>query len=96
MSVPLQRIFLPKRRVFSPIGKRSIRSLKILSALIKYPQKVFTRAELIDIALGDEFTGYDRAVDIHVKNLRQKIEDDSKNPDYVLTMHGLGYKFGGN
>ncbi|GHU79489.1 DNA-binding response regulator [Clostridia bacterium] len=69
--------------------------LKILSALIKYPQKVFTRAELINIALGDEFDGYDRAIDNHVKNLRQKIEDDSKNPDYVLTIHGLGYKFGG-
>jgi DNA-binding response OmpR family regulator len=69
--------------------------LKILSALIKYPQKVFTRAELIEIALGDEFEGYDRAVDNHVKNLRQKIEDDSKSPDYVLTIHGLGYKFGG-
>jgi DNA-binding response OmpR family regulator len=69
--------------------------LKILSVLIKYPQKVFTRAELIEIALGDEFEGYDRAVDNHVKNLRQKIEDDSRNPDYVLTIHGLGYKFGG-
>jgi DNA-binding response OmpR family regulator len=69
--------------------------LKILSALIKYPGKVFTRAELIEIALGDEFEGYDRAVDNHVKNLRQKIEDDSKSPDYVLTIHGLGYKFGG-
>ncbi|WP_037585901.1 response regulator transcription factor [Stenoxybacter acetivorans] len=69
--------------------------LKIFSALIKYPQKVFTRAELIKIALGDEFEGYDRAIDNHVKNLRQKIEDDSKNPDYVLTVHGLGYKFEG-
>jgi DNA-binding response OmpR family regulator len=68
---------------------------KILAALIKYPGKVFTRAELIEIALGDEFDGYDRAVDSHVKNLRQKIEDDSKNPDYVLTVHGIGYRFGG-
>jgi DNA-binding response OmpR family regulator len=69
---------------------------KILAALIKYPGKVFTRAELIDIALDDAFDGYDRAIDSHVKNLRQKIEDDSKNPDYVLTVHGIGYKFGGN
>lgn len=69
--------------------------IKILSALIKYPGKVFSRAELIDIALGDEFDGFDRAIDNHVKNLRQKIEDDPKNPVYVLTIHGLGYKFGG-
>ena len=69
--------------------------LKILSALIKYPGKVFTRTELINIALGDKFNGYDRAIDNHVKNLRQKIEDDPKNPAYIRTIHGLGYKFGG-
>lgn len=70
--------------------------LKILAALIKYPGKVFMRAELIDIAFGDDFDGYDRTIDSHVKNLRQKIEDDSKNPVYILTVHGLGYKFGGD
>ncbi len=69
--------------------------MKILSALVKYPGKVFTRGELIGIALGDGFDGYERTVDNHVKNLRQKIEDDSRNPVYVLTVHGLGYKFGG-
>lgn len=70
--------------------------IKILSALIKYPGKVFTREELIGIAFGSEFEGYDRAIDSHVKNLRQKIEDDPKKPVYVLTVHGLGYKFGGD
>ncbi|WP_312612745.1 response regulator transcription factor [Oscillibacter sp.] len=69
--------------------------LKILSALLKYPGKVFTRAELIALALGDEFDGYDRAIDSHMKNLRQKIEDDPRSPKYLLTVHGLGYKFGG-
>lgn len=69
--------------------------LKILSALIKYPGKVFTRNELIDLALGDEFLGFDRAIDSHIKNLRQKIEDNPKMPKYVLTIHGKGYKFGG-
>ena len=69
--------------------------MKILGSLIKYPGKVFTRAELIEIAFGGEFGGYDRAIDNHVKNLRQKIEDDSKNPAYILTVYGIGYKFGG-
>lgn len=69
--------------------------LKILSALIKYPGKVFTRLELIETALGTDFDGYDRAIDSHVKNLRQKIEDDPRSPVYILTVHGLGYKFGG-
>lgn len=68
---------------------------KILSALIKYPGKVFTRDELIHLALVDDFEGYDRAIDSHIKNIRQKIEDDPKNPVYILTVHGLGYKFGG-
>lgn len=67
----------------------------ILSALIKYPNKVFTRNELIDLVFGDEFLGYDRAIDSHIKNLRQKIEDNPKAPKYVLTIHGKGYKFGG-
>ena len=69
--------------------------LKILSALVKYPGKVFTREELITLALGEDFDGYERAIDSHIKNLRKKIEDDPKNPDYVLTIPGLGYKFGG-
>lgn len=68
---------------------------RILATLIKFPNKVFTREELIMTALGDDFEGYDRVVDSHIKNIRQKIEDDSKNPDYVLTVRGIGYKFGG-
>lgn len=69
---------------------------KILAALVKYPNKVFTREDLIMTALGDEFEGYDRAIDSHIKNLRQKIENDSKKPVYILTIHGVGYKFGGS
>lgn len=69
---------------------------KILTALIKYPNRVFSRDELIRTAFGDDFEGYDRAVDSHIKNLRQKIETDSKNPVYVVTIHGFGYKFGGD
>lgn len=69
--------------------------MKILAALVKYSGKVFTRGELINIALGDGFDGYDRAIDSHIKNLRQKIENDPKNPVYIRTIHRLGYKFGG-
>ena len=70
--------------------------LNILSALVKYPGNVFTRDELIVLALGEDFDGYDRAVDSHIKNLRKKIENDPKCPVYVLTVPGLGYKFGGD
>jgi len=67
----------------------------ILMVMLKYPTKVFTRDELIDFALDDEFDGFDRIIDTHIKNIRQKIENDPKSPKYVQTVHGVGYKFGG-
>ncbi len=69
--------------------------IKILSALMKHPGKVYTREELIALALGSDFDGYDRAIDSHVKNIRKKLEDNPKSPVYVLTIAGHGYKFGG-
>ncbi len=68
---------------------------KILLSLAKYPNKTYSRDELIFIALGEEFDGYDRIIDTHIKKLRQKVEDDIKNPRYIQTVHGFGYKFGG-
>lgn len=68
---------------------------KILMTLVKYPKKTFTREELISIALGEDFEGFDRTVDTHIKNLRQKIETDPKAPKYILTVHGIGYRFDG-
>lgn len=68
---------------------------KILLTMIKWPKKTFTREELISMALGESFDGFDRTVDTHIKNLRQKIETDPKSPKYILTVHGIGYKFGG-
>lgn len=69
---------------------------KILSALIRHPQKVYTREELIDLVFGTDFDGYDRVIDTHIKNLRKKVEDDPRKPFYVKTVHGIGYKFGGD
>lgn len=68
---------------------------KILAALVKRPNAVFTREQLILAAFGDDCESFDRIVDTHVKNLRKKIETDTKNPVYVLTVRGSGYKFGG-
>jgi DNA-binding response OmpR family regulator len=68
---------------------------KILMALVKYPQKAFTREELVFLVLGEDYEGYDRTIDTHVKNLRQKIEPEAKLPKYILTVYGVGYKFGG-
>lgn len=68
---------------------------KILITMVKYPGKTFTREELIYMALGEDFDGYDRTIDTHIKNIRQKIESDPKNPRYILTVYGVGYRFGG-
>jgi len=68
---------------------------KLLTAFIRNSGKVLTRDELIAAAFGDEYEGYDRTIDSHIKNLRQKIEKDPKRPVYIKTIHGVGYKFGG-
>lgn len=67
---------------------------KILSVMVNHPEKIFTREELISIVLEKNFDGYNRTIDSHIKNLRQKIETDSKKPAYILTVRGIGYKFG--
>ncbi len=68
---------------------------RLLMTMIRYPSKTFTREELVDMVLGQDYDGYDRTIDTHIKNIRQKIETDSKAPVYILTVHGVGYKFGG-
>lgn len=68
---------------------------KILTTMMKYPEKTFTREELVIIVFGADYDGYDRTVDTHIKNLRQKIERDPKNPKRIVTVHGIGYRYGG-
>jgi DNA-binding response OmpR family regulator len=57
--------------------------------------KVFTREQLIERIMGIDFQGFDRTIDVHIKNIRKKIEEDSRNPKYILTVTRIGYKFGG-
>lgn len=82
------------RKAGEPVALTPI-EFKILASLAKYPTKVFTREELIALALEDDYQGNDRVIDSHIKNIRQKIEADTRNPLYILTVHGIGYKFGG-
>lgn len=69
--------------------------VKVLTALLSNPGQVFTREQLVEKAFGFDYEGFDRTIDTHIKNLRQKIEDDPKKPDYILTVYSVGYKFGG-
>ncbi|GHV76002.1 DNA-binding response regulator [Spirochaetia bacterium] len=68
---------------------------RILALLMGRPQKIFTRDEIIENIKSDEYDGFDRTIDSHIKNLRQKIENDTRNPRYVRTVYGVGYRFGG-
>jgi DNA-binding response OmpR family regulator len=58
--------------------------------------KVFTREQLIERIMGIDFEGFDRTIDVHIKNIRKKIEADSRNPKYIITVTRIGYKFGGD
>ncbi len=66
----------------------------LLVVLARHPGRVFTRLELLDRVQGYAFEGYERTVDAHIKNLRQKIEPHPKEPRYLLTVYGVGYRFG--
>ena len=66
----------------------------LLAVLARNPGRPFTRAQLLDLVYDVAYAGYDRAIDSHVKNLRRKIEPDPSHPRYILTVYGVGYKFG--
>ncbi|MDO5026216.1 MAG: response regulator transcription factor [Tissierellia bacterium] len=68
--------------------------LLIINTLFSHPNKTFTRNEIIELSFGYDYDAFDRAIDTHIKNIRQKIEDDPKNPKYIKTVYGLGYKAG--
>jgi two-component system, OmpR family, alkaline phosphatase synthesis response regulator PhoP len=68
---------------------------KLLGVLIREPNRVFSRTQLIEKVLGYDFEGYDRTIDVHILNLRRKLEADSASPKYIKTVYGAGYKFSG-
>ncbi|MBU2009317.1 MAG: response regulator transcription factor [Chloroflexi bacterium] len=68
---------------------------RLLGVLMREPEKVFSRAELIDKVFGYDFEGFDRTVDVHIRNLRRKLGADPDHPRYIKTVYGAGYRFGG-
>ncbi|MBE3553921.1 MAG: response regulator transcription factor [Thermicanus sp.] len=67
---------------------------KLLETLARHPKRVFTRMQLLE-TLGEAYMGYERVLDTHISNLRKKIEEDPSHPQYIITVYGVGYKFGG-
>ena len=66
---------------------------QLLAALAREPGRVFTRSQLLDAVHGVAFESYERAIDAHVKNIRRKLEPDPREPWYLQTVHGVGYRF---
>jgi DNA-binding response OmpR family regulator len=66
---------------------------ELLATLARQPGRIFTRGQLLDALHGVAFESYERAIDAHVKNLRRKLEPDPREPRYILTVYGVGYKF---
>jgi two-component system, OmpR family, alkaline phosphatase synthesis response regulator PhoP len=64
----------------------------LLAVMARRPGRVFTRAQLLDAVRGEAGESFDRAIDAHVKNIRRKLEPDTRDPRYILTVYGVGYK----
>jgi DNA-binding response OmpR family regulator len=64
----------------------------LLRIMAENPGRVYSRMQLLDNAQGEAYEGYERTIDSHIKNLRKKIEPDPSNPQYIITMYGVGYK----
>jgi DNA-binding response OmpR family regulator len=65
---------------------------QLLAALARQPGRIFTRAQLLEAVQGVAFESYERAIDSHIKNLRRKIEPNPRQPRYILTVYGVGYR----
>src|SRR5713101_2886126 len=67
---------------------------QLLATLARQPGRIFTRGQLLDAVRGSQIESFDRAIDTHIKNIRRKLEPDARTPRYLVTVYGIGYKFG--
>lgn len=79
------------------IGERLVdltpSEFELLATMMRAPGRVFTRLELLERLQGTAYEGYERTIDVHIRNLRAKIEPDPANPHYIETVYGVGYRF---
>jgi two-component system alkaline phosphatase synthesis response regulator PhoP len=88
VDVPRMRVAVDGRPV-----ELTPTEFQLLATLVREPGRVFTRSQLLDAVHGVAFESYERAIDAHVKNIRKKIEPTPSRPRFVLTVHGVGYRF---
>ena len=75
-----------------PVADLTATEFQLLAALARQPGRIFTRSQLLDAVRGVAFESYERAIDAHVKNIRRKLEPNPRQPRYLLTVYGVGYK----
>jgi two-component system, OmpR family, alkaline phosphatase synthesis response regulator PhoP len=89
LDVPRMRVTAEDRK----IEELTPTEFELLATLARQPGRIFTRAQLLDAIHGVAFESYERAIDAHIKNIRRKIEIKASEPEYILTVYGVGYKF---
>ncbi len=87
LDVPRMRLSVAGREV-----ELTPTEFQLLAALARQPGRIFTRSQLLEAVHGVAFESYERAIDTHIKNLRRKIEPDPRQPRYIQTVYGVGYR----
>jgi len=90
LEINIEKMIIKKQG--NPVSLTS-NEFKVLIALLTNPGQIFSREQLVNKAFGIDYDGFDRTIDTHIKNIRQKIEDDHKKPQYIVSVYGMGYKF---
>ncbi|MDR3595396.1 response regulator transcription factor [Clostridium sp.] len=93
LEVDIKKMIVKKQ---SEIVSLTTNELKILIVLLANPEQIFSREKLVEKAFGMDYEGFDRTVDTYIKNIRHKIENNPKEPKYIITVYGMGYKFVSN
>jgi len=92
-SMDIEKMLLYKDNVSIELTAKEFEIMKIF---MQNKGQIFTREAIMDKAFGYDYEGYERNIDVMIKKIRQKIESDSKNPEYLKTKYGAGYVFGGD
>ena len=92
------KLDLNKQKLYKNEDEIDITSkeFQIIYAFFKNPRQILSREQLIELAFSNDFDGFDRTIGAHIKKIRHKIEEDTKNPKYLKTKYGAGYIFGGS
>jgi DNA-binding response OmpR family regulator len=88
LDVPRLRLTIDNRLI-----ELTPTEFQLLATLARQPGRIFTRGQLLDAVHSIAFESYERAIDAHIKNIRRKIEPNPREPRYILTVYGMGYKF---